>query len=132
MITTWRSRRSPSASRAASTATEATEARPTEIAVSVRTRLPVASAARKSLFVIGPVVRVASARSYARLTWPWTSASPTIIDSRPLVTRYRWRAASQLRSEYMLPISSVGRIAARRASRPSTYDSASTGSETTR
>ena len=27
----------------------------------------------------------ASASSYARLTWPWTSASPTIIDSRPLV-----------------------------------------------
>ena len=42
------------------------------------------------------------------------------------------RAASQLRSEYMLPTSSVGRIAARRASSPSTCDSASTGSETTR
>jgi hypothetical protein len=131
-ITTWRCVRSPSASVAASTATEATEARPAEIAVSVRTRLPVASAARKSLFVIGPVVRAPSASSYARLTWPCTSASPTIIDSRPLVTRYRWRAASQLRSEYMLAISSVGRIATRRASSPSTCDSASTGSETTR
>ena len=30
-----------------------------EIAVSVRTRLPVASAARNSLLVIGPVVRAA-------------------------------------------------------------------------
>ena len=49
--------------RADSTATEATEALPVEIAVSVRTRLPVASAARKSLLVIGPVVRAASARS---------------------------------------------------------------------
>ena len=58
-----------------------------EIAVSVRTRLPVASAARKSLLVSGPVVRAPSARSYARLTWPWTSASPTTIDSRPLATR---------------------------------------------
>ncbi len=96
---TCRSVRSPSASCAASTATEATLARPAEIAVSVRTRLPVASAARNSLLVIGPVVRAASAASYARLTWPWTSASPTIIDSSPLATRYRCRAASQLRSE---------------------------------
>ena len=47
--------------------------------------------------VSGPVVPLSSAVSYARLTWPWTSASPTIIDSRPLVTRYSWRAASQLR-----------------------------------
>ena len=132
MISTWRSARSPTVARAASTATEATLARPTEMAVSVRTRLPVASAARKSLLVIGPVVRAESASSYARLTWPCTSASPTIIDSRPLVTRYSWRAASQLRSEYMPPISSVGRTPARRASSPSTNDSASTGSETTR
>ena len=95
---TWRSVRSPSASCAASTATDATLARPDEIAVSVRTRLPVASAARNSLLVIGPVVRAVSAASYARLTWPCTSASPTIIDSSPLETRYRCRAASQLRS----------------------------------
>ena len=39
------------------------------------------------------------AASCARLTWPWISASPTIIDSRPAVTRYSWRAASQLRGE---------------------------------
>ena len=87
MISTWRAARSPSASRAASTATEATEARPAEIAVSVRTRLPVASAARKSLLVSGPVAFAASAVSYARLTWPWTSASPITIDSSPEVTR---------------------------------------------
>jgi hypothetical protein len=49
--------------RAASTATEATLAPPAPIAVSVRTRLPVASAARKSLLVSGPVVRAASAAS---------------------------------------------------------------------
>ena len=63
MISTWRLPRSPSASRAASTATEATLARPTEMAVSVRTRLPVARAARKSLLVSGPVDWVASAAS---------------------------------------------------------------------
>ena len=73
--------------RATSTATEATEPPPAPTAVSVRTRLPVASAARNSLLVSGPVVRAASASSYARLIWPWTSASPTIIESSPLVTR---------------------------------------------
>ena len=57
------------------------------IAVSVRTRLPACSAARNSRLVIGPVVPASSAASYARRTWPWTSASPTIIDSRPAVTR---------------------------------------------
>jgi hypothetical protein len=98
-ISTCLAVRSPSAARAASTATEATLPRPAEIEVSVRTRLPVASAARNSWFVSGPVVRAASASSYARLTWPWTSDSPMTIDSRPLATRYRWRAASQLRSE---------------------------------
>ena len=39
------------------------DAPPAPIAVSVRTRLPVASAARNSLFVSGPVVRAASAAS---------------------------------------------------------------------
>ena len=63
MISTWRLASSPSALRAASTATEATLAPPAPIAVSVRTRLPVASAARNSLFVSGPVVRAASAAS---------------------------------------------------------------------
>ena len=63
MISTWRSLRSPIASRAASTATEATEPRPAEIAVSVRTRLPVASAARKSLLASGPVAFADSAAS---------------------------------------------------------------------
>ena len=43
--------------------------------------------------------RRASRASCARLTWPWISASPTIIDSSPAVTRKRWRAASQLRGE---------------------------------
>ena len=63
MIRTWRDASSPSAPRAASTATEATDAPPAPIAVSVRTRLPVASAARNSLFVSGPVVCAASAAS---------------------------------------------------------------------
>ena len=45
------------------------------------------------------VVFSTSASSYARFTWPWISASPTIIASRPAVTRNRWRAASPLRSE---------------------------------
>ena len=49
--------------RAASTATVATEACPSDTAVSVRTRLPVASAARNNWFVSGPVVRAANARS---------------------------------------------------------------------
>ena len=97
-ITTWRCASPPSAARAASTATVATDAWPSEIFVCVRTRLPVASAARNSRLVSGPVVRAASARSYARLTWPWISASPTIIESSPLTTRNRCRAASQLRS----------------------------------
>ena len=55
--------------------------------MSVRTRLPVASAARKSLLVSGPVDCAASAASYARLTWPCTSASPITIDSSPEATR---------------------------------------------
>ena len=63
MMQTWRRDSSPSAARAASTATEATLAPPAPIAVSVRTRLPVASAARKSWLVSGPVVRAASAAS---------------------------------------------------------------------
>ena len=54
MISTWRLASSPSALRAASTATDATLAPPAPIAVSVRTRLPVASAARNSLFVERP------------------------------------------------------------------------------
>ena len=62
-ITTWRDASSPTSDRAASTATDATEAFPVEIVVSVRTRLPVASAARKSRLVSGPVVCAASARS---------------------------------------------------------------------
>ncbi len=84
-ITTWRG--SPTTVRAASTATVATDACPDEIDVSVRTRLPVASAARNSRFVVGPVVCAASALSYARLTWPWISASPTTIESSPETTR---------------------------------------------
>ncbi len=97
MMTTWRSERSPSFSSASPTATDETDACPSEIFVSVRTRLPVCSAAVNRRFVSGPVVPAASAVSYARLTWPWTSTSPTIIDSNPLVTRNSWRAASQLR-----------------------------------
>ena len=73
--------------------------RPTEMAVSVRTRLPVASAARNSLLDIGPVVRAASAISYARLTWPWTSASPTIMESSPPATANRCATASLPRRE---------------------------------
>jgi hypothetical protein len=64
MIRTRRkARSSPITSRASSTATEATLAWPAEIAVCERTRLPVASAARKSLFDSGPVVRAVSASS---------------------------------------------------------------------
>ena len=50
-------RRSPSAWRASSTATEDTDDGPREIAVSVRTRLPVGSAAPNSRLVSGPVSR---------------------------------------------------------------------------
>jgi hypothetical protein len=46
-----------------STATEATLLRPSEIAVSVRTRLPVSSAAWNRRLVSGPVARQASASS---------------------------------------------------------------------
>ena len=55
-------------------------------------------AAANRRLVSGPVVPVSRALSWARLTWPWISCSPTIIASRPAVTRKRWRAASQLRS----------------------------------
>jgi hypothetical protein len=54
MISTWRSARSPIASCARSTADRGDARVPELDAVSVRTRLPVASAARKSLFVSGP------------------------------------------------------------------------------
>ena len=57
------------------------------ISVSVRTRLPVVSAAANRRLVSGPVQPARIAASCARLTWPWISASPTIIDSRPAVTR---------------------------------------------
>ena len=63
MISTWRPARPSSAARATSTATEATLPPPAPTAVSLRTRLPVASAARNSLLVSGPVVRAASASS---------------------------------------------------------------------
>ena len=67
--------------------------------VSVRARLPAASASRKSRFEIGPVTPSTSASSYARLTWPCTSASPTIIESSPAATSNRWRTASASRFE---------------------------------
>ena len=67
--------------------------------VSVRTRLPAASASRKRRFMNALVVFSTRASSYARFTWPWISASPMIIASRPAVTRNRWRAARPLRSE---------------------------------
>ena len=63
MITTLRCARSPMTSRASSTATVEMLARPAPSAVSVRTRLPVWSAARKRRFVSGPVVPPASACS---------------------------------------------------------------------
>ena len=67
--------------------------------VSERTRLPVVSAVANRRLDSGPVAPARMAASWARLTWPWISASPTIIDSRPAVTRKSWRAASQLRGE---------------------------------
>ena len=132
-ITTWRSARSPSASRAASTATEATEARPTEIAVSVRTRLPVASAARKSLLVIGPVVRARERELVRALDLALDlgladdhrleAARDPVQVARGVAVAQRVHAADAARS---------AGSPARRASSPSTCDSASTGSETTR
>ena len=97
--TTLRLARSPMVSRTRSTATELTETRPSAMPVSVRARLPVARAAPNTRLLSGPVTPASSAASYARLTCPWTSASPTIIDSNPQVTRNRCRAASQLRAE---------------------------------
>ena len=52
-----------------------------------RTRLPVVSAAANRRFDSGPVLPARIAASCARRTWPWISASPTIIDSSPAVTR---------------------------------------------
>ena len=62
-ITTWRSRRSPSTSRARSTATDGTLTRLEPIPVSVRTRLPVVSAALNSRLLSGPVQPARSAAS---------------------------------------------------------------------
>ena len=73
----------PSTLSARSTATEGTLTRLEPIAVSERTRLPVVSAAANRRLVSGPVLPARIAASWARLTWPWISASPTIIDSRP-------------------------------------------------
>jgi glutamyl-tRNA reductase len=66
---------------------EGTLTRLEPISVSVRTRLPVLSAAANRRLENAPVVSARIAASCARLTWPWISASPTIIDSRPAVTR---------------------------------------------
>jgi len=63
MITTLRAVRSPTTSRAKATATVETLPRPAPIAVSVRTRLPVCSAAVNKRLVSGPVVPPASAAS---------------------------------------------------------------------
>src|SRR5580692_3307507 len=57
------------------------------IPVSERTRLPVVSAAANRRLDSGPVAFARIAFSCARRTWPWISASPRIIDSRPAVTR---------------------------------------------
>ena len=85
--TTWRSSRPPSTLSARSTATDGMLTRVEPIPVSVRTRLPAVSAAANRRFESGPVQPARIAASCARLTWPWISASPTIIDSRPAVTR---------------------------------------------
>ncbi len=86
-ITTWRSSRSPSTLNARSTATDGALTRLEPMPVSERTRLPVVSAAANSRLENGPVAPARIAASWARLTWPWISASPRIIDSRPAVTR---------------------------------------------
>ena len=57
------------------------------------------SAAVNSRLVSGPVVPAPSAVSYARLTWPCTSDSPTIIDSSPPVTAKRCSTAALPRRE---------------------------------
>ena len=62
--------------------------------VSVRTRLPVCSAWRKSAERTGPQVPSSWARSKARRTWPTTSVSPVTTDSRPEVTENRWEVTS--------------------------------------
>ncbi len=67
---------------------------PLLIPVSVRTRLPVCSACRKSAERTGPDVPSSWARSNARRTWPTTSVSPVTTDSRPEVTENRWEVTS--------------------------------------
>ena len=69
--------------RAASTATEATLAAADGDRGLRAHALAGGQRGAEQRLVIGPVVPAPSASSYARLTWPWTSASPTIIDSRP-------------------------------------------------
>ena len=99
ITSTRRSVRSPRKSAASFTATDDTDTLERDTSVSVRTRLPVASASRNSRFVTGPVTPSTSAISYERFTWPWTSASPTIIESSPLVTEKRCSTAALPRSE---------------------------------
>ena len=77
----------PSRLSARSTATEGTLTRLEPIPVSERTRLPVVSAAANRRLDSAPVQPLRIAVSWARRTWPWISASPRIIDSRPAVTR---------------------------------------------
>ncbi len=77
----------PSTLSACSTATDGTLTRLDPMLVSERTRLPVVNAAANRRLDSGPLAFAARALSCARLTWPWISASPTIIDSSPAVTR---------------------------------------------
>ncbi len=65
-----------------------------EMPVSVRTRLPVCRACRKSAERTGPHAPSSWARSKARRTWPTTSVSPVTIDSRPDVTEKRCEVTS--------------------------------------
>ncbi len=103
-------------SRASSTATEATDARWREMPVSVRTRLPARRAAWNTRLRISPLMPSDRASSYERLTCPWISTSPRIIESSPAATRKRWRAAAAPRRVRSARASSSRGIAPARAS----------------
>ena len=89
-----RSRRSPIATRARSTATDDTDTAPAATSVCARTRRPARRAWAKVRSSSGPRVPAARASSRAARTWPCTSLSPRTIESRPAATRNRCRAAT--------------------------------------
>ena len=94
-MSTRRPSREPSRSDAISTAAWDTDAVPRAMPVSVRARLPVSTAWRKSRFRTGPATSSARAASQALRTCPSTSASPSTAESRPDATENRWPMASR-------------------------------------